>query len=544
MTTEKNVNLVNMNISTKSDYDNHGFSDKEESVAISYPVNVSKSSSKKLKWTCCQMVFIILGSLFALVGIIMLAGAYQALFDAILKSQMEIEPGSQAYDIWRLTPVPLYICFHIFNLTNPKDFQKGSKAILDEVGPYCYREYHEKQNLTFHDNKTVTFLQQRWWIWDQEASGNLSQDDVIITLNTIPVSAAWSVRDKPLMLFGLNTMLVTINEELTVETTVGEILFNGTSDPLLDWMHDQMANSSINLPDVIDIPAGLLDYDKFGWFYKRNLSLTYDGLYNMHTGQDTLQNLGLIDWWNYEYNTTFFDYPCNEVTGSAGELWPPGLQKDFIQFFSSDLCMSVKLFYKGEITDNNNVAGYRYWGTNETFANETVVPGNECYCVKGTCAPTGLLNAESCRMGSPAFISFPHFLNADPFLLDGVEGMTPPEEEIHSFFIDIIPEVGTPMSVSARMQINMHVVPYPGTKFPYMDKVNILSEVTEVYLPLLWFEETAQLPPDMARQLKILLFIMNTPTTTIIFSLFIGLGLLTVIIVLGERYRTKKHSKV
>ncbi|KAK8740324.1 hypothetical protein OTU49_002852, partial [Cherax quadricarinatus] len=110
-----------------------------------------------------------------------------------------------------------------------KDFQKGSKAILDEVGPYCYREYHEKQNLTFHDNKTVTFLQQRWWIWDQEASGNLSQDDVIITLNTIPVSAAWSVRDKPLMLFGLNTMLVTINEELTVETTVGEILFNGTS---------------------------------------------------------------------------------------------------------------------------------------------------------------------------------------------------------------------------------------------------------------------------------------------------------------------------
>ncbi|KAK8740323.1 hypothetical protein OTU49_002852 [Cherax quadricarinatus] len=94
MTTEKNVNLVNMNISTKSDYDNHGFSDKEESVAISYPVNVSKSSSKKLKWTCCQMVFIILGSLFALVGIIMLAGAYQALFDAILKSGIsrEAEP--------------------------------------------------------------------------------------------------------------------------------------------------------------------------------------------------------------------------------------------------------------------------------------------------------------------------------------------------------------------------------------------------------------------------------------------------------------------
>ena len=52
--------------------------------------------------------------------------------------------------------------------------------------------------------------------------------------------------------------------------------------------------------------------------------------------------------------------------------------------------------------------------------------------------PTGLLNAESCRFGSPAFISFPHFLHADPFLLDSVEGLAP-NMDVHHFYIDLIP---------------------------------------------------------------------------------------------------------
>lgn len=50
----------------------------------------------------------------------------------------------------------------------------------------------------------------------------------------------------------------------------------------------------------------------------------------------------------------------------------------------------------------------------------------------------GLLNAESCRMGAPAFISFPHFFNADPYLLNMVNGLKP-EEKKHAFYMDLIP---------------------------------------------------------------------------------------------------------
>ncbi|MPC11167.1 Scavenger receptor class B member 1 [Portunus trituberculatus] len=65
---------------------------------------------------------------------------------------------------------------------------------------------------------------------------------------------------------------------------------------------------------------------------------------------------------------------------------------------------SAKLFFKEEVNDYGGLTTYRYWGTNHTFANGTTVPGNECYCVGKTCAPMGLLNAESCRMGAPALL--------------------------------------------------------------------------------------------------------------------------------------------
>ncbi|ROT74120.1 scavenger receptor class B, croquemort type [Penaeus vannamei] len=360
----------------------------------------------KKKLSCCEITLIVLGSLSAVMGIVMVSGGYQAMFDAIMKSQMAVAEGSASYDMWRVPPMPLYLQVYFFNISNPDEFVKGAKPILQEVGPFCYREYHEKKEIVFHPNNTVTFFQQRWWIWDAEMSGNHTVDDIIDNV---------------------------MNE-------------TGPYHPILP---------------ILPIPPGIKDYDRFGWFYGRNLSLSYDGQFNMMTGEDTLDNLGAIDWWNKTRETQFFDYPCNVVEGSAGEMWPPNLQKDFVQFYSSDLCMTMKLHYKEEIEDSHGISGYRYWGSNLTFANGSVVAGNECYCVKGTCAPTGLLSGESCRMGSPSYISFPHFLNADPYLLDTVEGLDPQEDK-HAFVMDMIPELGTPMWVAARMQINMLVRPYPG----------------------------------------------------------------------------------
>ncbi|XP_037795050.1 scavenger receptor class B member 1-like [Penaeus monodon] len=482
------------------DYDNTAFTVQESS---SYPGETSqsfKSPPKRRKMSICQIVLLVLGVLAAGTGFAMLVGAYDAIFDSVLQSQMQVTEGSRAYDIWRLTPVPLFLRLYFFNLTNPDEFAKGAKPIVQQVGPYCYREYHEKQNLTFHPNYTVTFFQQRWWHWDQEMSGNNTRDDVITIVNAVPISAAWSVRSLKPALSSLNSMFNLLGEQLIVRATAGEIIFDGFQDPLLDWMQENMVaeNGTLhNITDLLPIPPGLTDYDRFGWFY----------------------GVCKIDLWNRRRETDFFDAPCNRVSGSAGEMWPPNLKKDLVDFYSPDLCMTMKLFYKEESRDSNGLPGYRFWGTNNTFANDSTVPGNQCYCVKGTCAPMGMYGLIYVQV-----------------YVDGLE----PDEDKHAFLMDVIPELGTPMYVAARMQINMRVIPYKGGFLG--GKIDILSEVPDVYLPMLWFEEIAEMPRDMASELKALLFIMTTPTMDVMFSTMVLLGSFTVGLLVGLNFCRRKTT--
>ncbi|XP_045115411.1 platelet glycoprotein 4-like [Portunus trituberculatus] len=138
-------------------------------------------------------------------------------------------------------------------------------------------------------------------------------------------------------------------------------------------------------------------------------------------------------------------------------------------------------------------------------------------------------------MGAPAFVSFPHFLHADPSLLDAFEGVSPPDPDKHSFVLDMIPEVGIPIKVMARMQINMLVRPY--------EKIKILKNVKEAYLPLLWFEEEAVIPDYMARQLQVLLVIMNTPTVYIVLGVILVLGVIGATLVTTRHYKKAKRDR-
>lgn len=44
-------------------------------------------------------------------------------------------------------------------------------------------------------------------------------------------------------------------------------------------------------------------------------------------------------------------------------------------------------------------------------------------------------------LDSPVLISFPHFYMADDSLRTAVEGVSPPEKDKHSFFIDVQPVI-------------------------------------------------------------------------------------------------------
>lgn len=50
-----------------------------------------------------------------------------------------ILPGTDTYDNWKESPVPIYDNLFLFNITNPHGFNHGEKAVLKLVGPFVYR---------------------------------------------------------------------------------------------------------------------------------------------------------------------------------------------------------------------------------------------------------------------------------------------------------------------------------------------------------------------------------------------------------------------
>ncbi|KAG8225960.1 hypothetical protein J437_LFUL006189, partial [Ladona fulva] len=214
-------------------------------------------------------------------------------------------------------------------------------------------------------------------------------------------------------------------EKVAVTKKVRELLFDGYEDPLITLADTLPALANVHIP-----------FDRFGWFYTRNGSDSYDGIFNMDTGGDDITKLGRLREWNYESRTDYFDGPCGEINGSAGELWPPHRKKDHISMFSSDLCRSIDLPYASE-TEVWGIKGYRYEGGIGLMDNGTHDKANECFC-GGECMPVGVTNASSCRYGSPAFVSYPHFLNADPIYSSKIEGMNPDPDK-HKFYITVEP---------------------------------------------------------------------------------------------------------
>lgn len=181
--------------------------------------------------------------------------------------------------------------------------------------------------------------------------------------------------------------MVGYHTNLTVTKPVREFLFDGYYDPL------------VNISKLVDfILPVTIPFDKFGWFYARNGSETYDGMFNMFTGKGDISKFGMVGEWNYENPTSSFKGRCGILKGSAGEFFLPHPRKDQdISLFSPDLCRMISLKYKEEVVVEG-IHGYRYWGDKHVFDNETLKPGEKsCYCPSGDCPPSGAIDVSTCK---------------------------------------------------------------------------------------------------------------------------------------------------
>jgi len=458
-----------------------------------------------LNLSVCQKVLIFLSFLLIIYGIL-ITTFYESIYQRILQSQLVLSEGTVSYKAWKETPIPLYTKFYFFDMLNVEDFELNhANPVVEERGPYTFRQVEKKVNITHHSNGTISYRRIKFWYFDLSLSvGNLT--DTVTTLNMPAVGAAEFAKGDFLSEFGVSDMLATIEAKLFVRKSVGELLFSGYRDPILeiktamdeddeydydvfDEYEDYEKQEYVEQTDDNNVPM-----DKFGWFYKRNGTSWADGDLSTHSGKSDFSLLGKIDTWNYRKTTDAYTGECGKVQGSADGLFAPGVvgREKELRIFSTDLCRPLTFSNYGS-TSVHGIQVEQFKLSSNAFSNSTVCSANSCY---NNNLPTGVQNVTQCKMKSPTFVSRPHFYLADSFYQQQFQYGIQPDGAKHDSQLWIEPLSSIPVRVQIRLQLNILL--------DKIDGIEMFRNVPQLMFPVLWFDSEAVLPESMASPLNML----------------------------------------
>lgn len=454
---------------------------------------------------------IVAGALGIIFGVVLTFVGPIIIDDQIVKNTV-IDPNNKmTYTMWKDVPVPFFMSVYFFNVLNPKEILKGEKPMVEQRGPYVYRKQIQKDNITFHPNNTVSYREYRRYFFEPSMSvGN--EADIITIPNMLVLGAGVMMEDLPYTVrLMISTTFKAFKEGPFLTKTVGELMW-GYDSKLVEFLNKYL-------------PGMLPSSGKFGLFAEFNNSNT--GLFTIHTGKDDIQNVHKVDSWNGLTELSYWRTPeCNQINGTAGQMWPPFMtEESTLPFYSPDACRSMELVYQrpGHM---KGIPYFRYVAPTTLFANGADYEPNEGFC---PCRQSGLLNVSSCRHNSPVFISHPHFFNADPVLLDFVQGLAPTEDE-HGLFIDIHPQTGVPLNVSIRLQLNLYMKTVPG--------ITETGKIAEVVMPMLWFEESGYIDGPILNTFYTNLVVLPAVMEYMQYC-FIALGLITIVVAIVVLRRQK-----
>ncbi|KAF2902255.1 hypothetical protein ILUMI_03930 [Ignelater luminosus] len=469
---------------------------------------------------CGAITLFSTGTILIILGLV-LALFWGSLYNQILSNELILTNHSRSYELWKETPIPMYLSLYLFNWTNAGQVLQSKWAVkpeLQECGPYVFSEHHIRVNLLWNDNGTVTYQQKRIWHFIPELS-NGSLSDKITNLNPVVATIGSKIKDLNSSTIRklVNFALKGLEHSIVTTKTVDELLFTGFDDNVLQVV------SKLKIKGL-DIP-----FTKFGWFYMRNNSATYDGTFTIYTGKTDLQRVGIMDLWNGQARTSYYDNYCGDINGTSGELWPPVKDYQEVAIFSSDICSSITITYNStEVVDG--VAGKKYVGTDYVFDNGTKYPEQACYYSKPT--PSGIRDVSKCRFGAPLFVSYPHFYLADPVYKNAVKGLHPDKTK-HEMYITLEPSSGIPLDARAQLQINLFVEP--------IESMSMFENIKPTYMPMLWFSQTATLTNKYAHMVRVLL-VMDNVGLYVGWTAF-GVGLLSSLIAIFIICRQEWHEK-
>lgn len=445
----------------------------------------------------------------------------------IIEYHAQIAPHSLLFEIWKKPPIIIYLNVYIFNITNPVEFLSGKEKLkVEEIGPYVYQETLENKNITFHDNGTMTYMPKRSVVYVPELSISDPKKDMVRVPNIPVLGVLSALHDAGFLInYPLSQLVNLMNAKPILNISVYDYLW-GYEDSLV-----KVASGLV--PNFINFQKfGLLDrmYDEGNNTVTINLRKNTDmrdeaGRYlsiEKYNGSPGLLQWGYVEAEGNE--TQEGNTICNRLQGaSEGIIFPPYPNKQVVfRVFRKAFCRALPIFFEKEVVSKEGLPGYLYKLADNFADPPDQNPDNECYCRKmKTCLKKGLSDLTPCYYNIPAAVSLPHFLNADPSLLEEVDGLHPDKEK-HETYVILQQTFGLPIYVRSRIQTNLVM-----QHLQYNPRMQPFSELT---VPLFWFDlYTPALETYAFIMLKLALQI--APIAQTVFMYVLGISSITMIII-------------
>ncbi|XP_024084852.1 scavenger receptor class B member 1-like isoform X2 [Cimex lectularius] len=433
---------------------------------------------------------------------------------SVIKNIMlSMSEGSYLFKMWKSPPIKLYIKVYIFNITNANEFLDGrdSKIKLQEIGPYTYSETIINEDIEWNENSTISFTPRRKVVFEPELSAGDPYKDVITVTNVPLLGIASALHNSSI---GINLALSTIISYLDARP-----LLNRTVDAFLWGYDDPLVKLASNvLPTWINFERfGLLDRMMDEGENRITMLLENTNTSSQYSIENYNGSPGLSQW-GYDAGSNV-TRTCDRVTGSVeGILFPRNLQpSQSFTVYRKAFCRSLPIVFDRQEKTKAGYPAYVYTFPKDILDPEN--PNNKCYCDRfGRCLPPGLSDLSPCYYNIPVAISLPHFIYANKSLGSRVEGLNPNPEK-HGTVFAVQPEIGVPLFVRTRVQLNIVV---KKTKF-----IPRVKNFDNMVIPIFWLQvELVSLPDSVLNLLSLLLIYGPVIQTSSIVLLFIlGLGL-------------------
>ncbi|XP_001600667.2 scavenger receptor class B member 1 [Nasonia vitripennis] len=442
--------------------------------------------------------------------------------NTIVQHKLKMSPSSLIFSLWRKPPIGIYINVYIFNITNAEAFLNGEEKILkvEEIGPYVYEETLENRNITWNENGTISYIPKRTVQFRLDLSVGKPEDDYVMVPN-IPMLGIFS---------SLHNAGFFVNypfAQLTNFLDSKPILHISVQDYLWGYDDSLVSLAGTVVPSYIDFKKfGLLDrmYDEGENLINMNIKENEDMVEERgrYLSIESINgNAGLANWGyvNVEGNESRAENTrCNSIRGATeATVFPSKMdERAVFRVFRKAFCRPIPIVFEKRL-DLHGLPGFQYTIPDNFADPPELNPDNECFCrekEEKECLKRGLLDLTPCYYNIPAAASMPHFLNADPTLADGIEGLSP-EPAKHSTVIILQPNTGIPMYVHSRLQTNLVM-----RETQYNSKIAPFNGLT---VPLFWTDlEIASLPDDLMLLLQ--LGINVAPLVQLVSLILLALG--------------------